>query len=103
MDDLISGATILQAIQALRDENRDEMGKLREAFEAFKAENIEKVAKLEAQMLTVIGNGQPGRLTLAEEKIGALEKVHWKQTGIVSAVVIIGSFVVEAIRKKLGF
>lgn len=99
MDDLISAQTILSAIQSVRDELADH----RRDFAEWKQGTGERVAQLEAQMHTVIGNGQPGRLKIAEDKIGDLEKIHWKQTGIVSAVVIIGSFVVEAIRKKLGF
>jgi len=103
MDDLISGATILQAIQALRDENRDDMRELRESFESFRTDSVEKVARLEAQLKTVLGNGQPGRMTLAEERISSLERVRWKQSGIAATVGLLGAIVVEAIRKKLGF
>jgi chaperonin GroEL (HSP60 family) len=103
MDDLISGATILSAIDALRKEQREDMRELRESFEAFRVECAGKVAVLEAKMTTVLGNGQPGRLTVVEEKIGDLQRVHWKQAGIASTLGFVGAFVLEVVRKKLGF
>jgi pyrrolidone-carboxylate peptidase len=40
----------------------------------FQQEVLAKLGRLEAQMDMVIGNGQPGRMRLAEERITALEK-----------------------------
>ena len=104
MEDFISGATILKAIEDLRADNREDMRELRESFEAFRAESVEKVTRLETQVKpAIIGNGQPSRLALAEDRISNLEKFHWKLAGIASASGVVIAFLVEVVRKKLGF
>lgn len=43
---------------------------------------LEKLSRLEAQMATLVGNGQPGRMTLAEDRITALERNDVRRTVI---------------------
>jgi len=40
----------------------------------FQQEVLEKLGQLEAKMDMLVGNGQPGRMKLAEDRIAALEK-----------------------------
>lgn len=40
----------------------------------FQREVLEKLGRLEAKMDMLAGNGQPGRMKIAEDKIGALER-----------------------------
>ena len=40
----------------------------------FQCEVLEKLARLEARMEMLIGAGQPGRMTLAENRVAALER-----------------------------
>jgi len=43
---------------------------------------LEKLGRLEAKMDTLIGNGQPGRMTLAENRIVELERNDVRRTVI---------------------
>ena len=40
----------------------------------FQREVLEKLGRLEAKMEMLTGNGQPGRMRLAEDRISALER-----------------------------
>jgi hypothetical protein len=40
----------------------------------FQREVLDKLVRLETKMDTLVGNGQPGRVKLAEDKIAALER-----------------------------
>ena len=51
---------------------------------------VERLATLESQGKTILGNGQPGILTLHSQAIQELQRWRWRVTGIslgVSAVV----------------
>lgn len=48
----------------------------------FEHDVLEKLSRLEAKMDTLIGNGQPGRMTLAENRIVALERNDVRRTVI---------------------
>ncbi len=41
---------------------------------------LEKLGRLEAKMDMIVGNGQPGRMTLAEDRVVALEKNDLRRT-----------------------
>jgi len=45
-------------------------------------EVLEKLGRLEAKMDMLVGNGQPGRMKMAEDRILALEKNDVRRTGI---------------------
>jgi hypothetical protein len=40
----------------------------------FQREVLDKLVRLETKMDTLVGNGQPGRMKLAEDKLAALER-----------------------------
>ena len=40
----------------------------------FQHEVLEKLSRMEAKMEMLVGNGQPGRMTLAEDRIVELER-----------------------------
>jgi len=48
----------------------------------FQQDVLEKLSRLEAKMEMLAGNGQPGRMTLAEERIVALERNDVRRTVI---------------------
>ncbi|MGD0212007.1 MAG: hypothetical protein ABSB87_02170 [Terriglobales bacterium] len=55
----------------------------------FQQKVLEKLGQLEAKMDMVVGNGQPGRMQMAEERLGALEKNDLRRT-IYDRIVIAG-------------
>jgi hypothetical protein len=104
MDEHISGATILKAIEDLRADSREDMRELREAFETFKAEAVEKVTRLETTVKpALVNNGQPSRLTQVENRIADLEKFRWKQSGAAAVCGFVIAFVGELLRKHFNF
>lgn len=42
----------------------------------------ERLARLETHMESLVGNGQPGRLTLVENEVSEIQRWRWKATGI---------------------
>jgi hypothetical protein len=46
----------------------------------FQHEVLEKLGQLEAMMHMLVGNGQPGRVKLAEDRIAALERADVRRT-----------------------
>ncbi len=67
----------------------------------FQQKVLEKLGQLEAKMDMVVGNGQPGRMQMAEERLGALEKNDLRRT-IYDRIVIAGitfavTFVISAV------
>lgn len=40
----------------------------------FQQKVLENLGRLEAKVNMIVGNGQPGRMKLAEDRLGALEK-----------------------------
>lgn len=69
---------LLSLLTELRDFRRD--------IAAWQQDTGERVAALETQMKDVVGNGQPGRLTLAERSISALQSWRWWQVGAAAGV-----------------
>ena len=51
-----------------------ELSPLRGMDRNFEHDVLEKLSRLEAKTDMLIGNGQPGRMTLAENRIAALER-----------------------------
>jgi len=48
----------------------------------FQHDVLEKLSRMEARMEMLVGNGQPGRMTLAEERIVELERNDLRRTVI---------------------
>jgi hypothetical protein len=52
----------------------------RQASSDFQDKVLEKLARLEAKVDVIFGNGQPGRMKLAEDRLVALEKSDLRRT-----------------------
>ena len=46
----------------------------------FQCEVLEKLARLEAKMEMLVGGGQPGRISLMEERLNALERADVRRS-----------------------
>jgi hypothetical protein len=62
----------------------------------FEHEVLEKLSRLEAKMDTLLGNGQPGRMTLAENRIVELERNDVRRTVIERCVNAIIAVLISA-------
>ena len=63
----------------------------------FQLEVLEKLGKLEARVEMMVGNGQPGRMRLAEDRIWALEKNDIKRATYDRIVTAAIAFAVSAL------
>lgn len=71
----------------------------------FQCEVLEKLAKLEAQMEMLVGNYQPGRMKLAEDRLVALERSEIRRgvyDRIVNAVIAVAVSVAITLHDHLG-
>ncbi len=59
-----------------------ELSVLRAIDVDFQHEVLEKLSRMEAKMEMLVGNGQPGRMTLAEHRIVELERNDVRRTVI---------------------
>ena len=69
----------------------------------FQCEVLEKLARLEAKMDMLVGNTQPGRMKIAEEKIAQLERADIRRSvydRLVNAVVAVAISVFIALHDK---
>ena len=46
----------------------------------FQCEVLEKLARLEAKMEMLVGGGQPGRISLMEDRLGTLERADVRRS-----------------------
>lgn len=58
----------------------------------------ERLARLETNMTTLVGNGQPGRITLLEQAVTKLQQWRWKLAGVAAAVSCVVSFIAWLIK-----
>jgi hypothetical protein len=71
----------------------------------FQLQVLEKLGMVEAKIDMIVGNGQPGRLRQAEDRIGALEKSDIKRNvydRIVTAVIAFAVSAIIALHDHLG-
>jgi hypothetical protein len=71
----------------------------------FQREVLEKLGRLEANVEMLVGDGQPGRMKLAEDKIFALQKNDIRRSvydRIVNAVIATAISIVVALHDHLG-
>ena len=59
-----------------------ELSVLRMIDRDFQHEVLEKLSRVEAKVEMLVGNGQPGRMTLAEDRIVELERNDVRRTVI---------------------
>lgn len=78
---------------------------LRVTDHEFQREVLEKLGRLETKLDMLVGNGQPGRMTLAEQKIALLERSDIRRSvydRVVNAVITIALSVGIAMHDHLG-
>jgi hypothetical protein len=75
----------------------------------FQHKVLEKLARLETMMDMIVGNGRPGRMQLAEDRLGALEKNDLRRTIydriVIAAITFALTFAISALiawRSYLG-
>ncbi|MBZ5657997.1 MAG: hypothetical protein LAO56_22265 [Acidobacteriia bacterium] len=71
----------------------------------FQLEVLEKLGMVEAKVDMIVGNGQPGRLRLVEERVAALEKNDIRRNvydRIVTAAIAFAVSAVIALHDHLG-
>lgn len=61
--------------------------------EEFQLKVISALTRLETNMDSLVGNGQPGRVKELEDKVGFLQKIAWVGAGVLVAVSAIIHFV----------
>ena len=66
----------------------------------FEHDVLEKLSRLEAKMDSLVGNGQPGRMTLAENRIEALVRNDVRRT-VIERVVNAGIAVLMSVAVAL--
>src|SRR5512143_3773502 len=69
----------------------------------FQCEVLEKLARLEAKMDMLVGGPQPGRMRLAEERLGQLERNDIRRSvydRLVNAVIAVAISVAIALHDK---
>ena len=60
----------------------------------FQQKVLEKLGRLEAKVDMIVGNGQPGRMQLAEDRLCALEKNDLRRTIYDRIVIAVITFAV---------
>jgi hypothetical protein len=71
-----------------------ELRELRADFNHNARETGERLASLETSLYSLVGNGQPGRMTLAEEAIKDLQSWRWRMAGITTGAATVLSGVI---------
>jgi hypothetical protein len=62
----------------------------------FQLEVLEKLGRVEAKLDTIVGNGQPGRMRLAEDRIAELERSDVRRNVYDRIVTAVIAFAVSA-------
>ena len=63
----------------------------------FQLDVLEKLGRLEAKVNMLVGNGQPGRMRLAEDRVTMLERNDIKRTVYDRMVAAVIAFAVSAV------
>jgi len=63
-----------------------EVRELRADYNTNARETGERLASLETSMYSLVGNGQPGRITLIERTVDDLRRWRWRMVGIATGV-----------------
>ena len=74
-----------------------EVQSLRADYNANARETGERLASLETSMYSLVGNGQPGRITILEQRLDDLRRWHWRMVGIATGVATVVSGIVTTV------
>lgn len=97
MDDQLQ--LLLTEFRAFRD---TEWREFRESVSAWQQETGERVAQLEVKERDIGGNGQPGRMALAEQSIAALQRFRYWQLGAAAVVSVLFTLVLKYLLPQFG-
>lgn len=61
--------------------------------EQFHADVIASLARLETNMKSLVGNGQPGRVTQLEEAVESLNRWKWIVAGVIITISALVHFI----------
>lgn len=79
---------LLTEFRSFRDQ---EFRAFREQVTDWQRDMVGRTSTLETQVKSVVGNGQPGRLGVAEDKLDSLRRDRWIISGVLlSASTLIG-------------
>ena len=96
MDDQLQ--LLLTEFRAFRD---TEWREFRESVSAWQQETGERIAQLEVKTQDLCGNGQPGRMTVAERSIAALQRFRYWQLGAAAVLSGITTLVIRCALPEL--
>lgn len=68
--------------------------------EEFQLHVIDVLARLDENMESLVGNGQPGRVTKLEDKVEALQKERWYAGGVIAGVSTLAGGLIHFVFKK---
>jgi hypothetical protein len=77
-----------------------ELREMRAEFTEARLEQAERMACLETQMKSLVGNGQPGRIDRMEKVIGGLLRFRYTVVGYAAAAGTAVSLIIAWIHKK---
>src|SRR5690348_508003 len=72
----------------------------------FERELLDRLSRVEAKLDTLVGNGQPGRMRLAEEKIAILERDNVRRSvydRILNGIIAFAVSAAIALHDHFGF
>lgn len=56
---------------------------------------IEKLTRLETHMESLIGNGQPGRISKLEDDVKSLDRLKWRAGGVITGASVVISALIH--------
>jgi hypothetical protein len=74
-----------------------ELRELRSDYNTHARETGERLASLETSMYSLVGNGQPGRITVVEQRVDDLRRWRWRMVGIATGVATVLSGIVTTV------
>jgi len=57
----------------------------------------ERLASVETNVTLLVGNGQPGRITILEQRVDDLRRWRWRMVGIATGVATVMSGIVTTV------
>jgi hypothetical protein len=74
-----------------------EVQSLRADYNTNARETGERLSSLETSMTSLVGNGQPGRITILEQRLDDLRRWRWRMVGIATGVATVLSGIVTTV------
>jgi hypothetical protein len=65
----------------------------------FQFHVVDALARLDTKMATLVGNGQPGRISILEVQVEALKRARWIAGGVITGITIVVSALIHFVFK----